>query len=51
MIGKILLVHVDDAVLDEEGLADPAKLDLVGRMGGASYSRTTDRFDLPRPTL
>ncbi len=51
VIGRIVLVHVDDHVLDDEGLADPAKLDLVGRMGGATYSRTTDRFDLPRPSL
>jgi len=48
-IGRILLMHVDEAVLDDEGRIDPAKLDTIGRLGGASYSTTRDRFDLDRP--
>ncbi len=50
IIGKILIVHVDDRILDERGQISSEKLDLVGRMGGSEYSRTRDRFDLPRPT-
>jgi flavin reductase (DIM6/NTAB) family NADH-FMN oxidoreductase RutF len=49
VFGRILLAHVSDAVLDAAGRPDPAKLDLVGRLGGESYVRTTDRFDLKRP--
>ena len=49
VIGEIKLIHVHDEVLDDNGLPDPAKLDLVGRMGGLSYARTNERFDLPRP--
>lgn len=49
VFGRIHLVHVADAVLGETGRPDPAKLDLIGRMGGDSYARTTDRFDLIRP--
>lgn len=49
VIGDILLIDVDDAVLDATGRIDAGKLDLVGRMGGASYTRTQDRFELPRP--
>lgn len=47
IIGKILVVNIADEVLDAQGKIDPALLDTVGRMGGRSYCRTTDRFDLP----
>jgi hypothetical protein len=30
---------------------DPAKLHAIGRMGGASYTRTGDRFDMIRPKV
>lgn len=46
VIGKILLLTIADEILDENGKIDPARLDTVGRMGGFSYCRTTDRFDL-----
>jgi flavin reductase (DIM6/NTAB) family NADH-FMN oxidoreductase RutF len=49
VFGRILLAHVADSVLTADGNPDPAKLDLIGRMGGESYTRTRDRFDLPRP--
>jgi len=26
-------------------------LHAIGRMGGPTYTRTTDRFEMPRPTL
>jgi hypothetical protein len=42
-------VHVSDAVLGPDGKADPAKLDLVGRLGGELYTRTTERFTIKRP--
>jgi flavin reductase (DIM6/NTAB) family NADH-FMN oxidoreductase RutF len=29
--------------------ADPDKLHPIGRMGGPTYTRTTDRFDMVRP--
>jgi flavin reductase (DIM6/NTAB) family NADH-FMN oxidoreductase RutF len=46
IIGKILLMNINDSVLDEQGKIDPARLDTVGRMGGLTYCRTQDRFDL-----
>ena len=49
VIGRIVALHVDDEVLDADGLPDPAKLDLVGRLGGDGYTTTRDRFDLERP--
>lgn len=51
VVGKIVHLHLDNAVLDDAGWADPGLLDLIGRLGGASYCRTTDRFDLPRPSV
>jgi flavin reductase (DIM6/NTAB) family NADH-FMN oxidoreductase RutF len=51
VIGRIVLLHIDDGVLNGAGQIDPAKLDTIGRMGGALYTRTRDRFELPRPEL
>jgi flavin reductase (DIM6/NTAB) family NADH-FMN oxidoreductase RutF len=48
VIGRIVTILINERVLDESGLADPAKLALVGRMGGSSFCRTQVRFDLPR---
>jgi len=48
VIGEILSIHVDEKHL-KHGRIDPDSLDLVGRMGGIQYSRTTDRFQLARP--
>lgn len=49
VFGRIQLAHVRDDVLSAAGEPDPVKLDLVGRLGGESYTRTTDIFDLKRP--
>jgi flavin reductase (DIM6/NTAB) family NADH-FMN oxidoreductase RutF len=49
VFGRIHLVHVSDAVLGADGRIDPAKLDLIGRMGGELYCRTTERFAFKRP--
>jgi flavin reductase (DIM6/NTAB) family NADH-FMN oxidoreductase RutF len=48
IIGEILLWHVRDELI-VEGRLDPGRLDAIGRMGGPSYARTRDRFDLVRP--
>ncbi len=47
--GRIVLAHVADTVLGADGRADPAKLDLIGRLGGELYTRTTERFAIHRP--
>lgn len=49
VFGRIQVAHVRDDVLGADGAPDPAKLDLIGRMGGESYTRTTERFALKRP--
>lgn len=49
VFGRIHVAHVSEAVLNADGKPDPGKLDLVGRLGGESFARTTARFDLKRP--
>jgi flavin reductase (DIM6/NTAB) family NADH-FMN oxidoreductase RutF len=49
VFGRILVAHVSDAVLGPDGKPDAGKLDLIGRLGGESYARTTERFALKRP--
>jgi flavin reductase (DIM6/NTAB) family NADH-FMN oxidoreductase RutF len=49
VFGRIRYAHVADAVLGPDGMPDPGKLDLVGRLGGELYTRTTERFAIKRP--
>jgi flavin reductase (DIM6/NTAB) family NADH-FMN oxidoreductase RutF len=49
VFGRIRFLHVADAALGADGKPDAGRLDLIGRLGGESYARTTDRFSLPRP--
>lgn len=51
VLGNVIAMHIDDAVLNEKKLVDADKLQAVGRMGGGGYARTSDRFELPRPKL
>jgi flavin reductase (DIM6/NTAB) family NADH-FMN oxidoreductase RutF len=50
VIGEVVRFHIDPGVIDQ-GKIDPEKLHAVGRMAGATYARTSDRFDLERPKL
>jgi flavin reductase (DIM6/NTAB) family NADH-FMN oxidoreductase RutF len=49
VIGEVLRFHVDEAVCQDFRI-DPDQLRAIGRMGGPTYARTADRFDMPRPT-
>ena len=49
IFARVLLAHVDDGVMRDERHVDPAKLDLVGRLGGTQYSYTRDTFSMIRP--
>lgn len=48
VIGEVVRFHVADELFEDYKI-DPEKLRAVGRMGGPTYARTTDRFDLERP--
>jgi len=50
VMGEVLRFHVDDSVVDH-GTVDPDKLRPIGRMGGITYVRTTDRFAMARPKI
>ncbi|MBO3274501.1 flavin reductase family protein [Pseudomonas schmalbachii] len=49
IFARVLLAHIDDGVLLDQTHVDPARLDLVGRLGGSQYSYTRDRFSMTRP--
>lgn len=51
IICEILVMHIDDAVLDENGRIDPFKIDLVARMGGDWYCRANGNalFEVAKP--
>ena len=50
VIGEIVALHIEDNVL-ADGRLGSQSLDLVGRMGGMQYTRTTNRFELQRPIV
>jgi flavin reductase (DIM6/NTAB) family NADH-FMN oxidoreductase RutF len=51
VICEVVLIHVDEAVLDESGKIDQTKIDLVGRMGGNFYVRAHGEalFEVAKP--
>ncbi len=49
IIGEIVTMHIDDEVLDPNGLPDPRKLKAIARLGGEFWCRTQDLFQLERP--
>jgi flavin reductase (DIM6/NTAB) family NADH-FMN oxidoreductase RutF len=50
VLGEILRFHVDDGVFSNDAI-DPGKLRPIARMAGATYTRTTDRFEMIRPSV
>jgi flavin reductase (DIM6/NTAB) family NADH-FMN oxidoreductase RutF len=50
VLGEVLRFHVADELFSDYKI-DPDKLRPVGRMGGPTYTRTTDRFNLERPKI
>jgi flavin reductase (DIM6/NTAB) family NADH-FMN oxidoreductase RutF len=50
VLGEIVSIHLQDANL-KEGKLDRNSLDLIGRMGGLQYTRTTQRFEMVRPKV
>lgn len=52
VIGEVLALHVDDAILGEDGLPDTTKVNPAARMGRQEWAHVTaeNMFVLPRPT-
>lgn len=51
IIAKVELIHINGQFLDAQGKLDPLKMDLVGRMGGSWYTRSSGKslFEIPKP--
>lgn len=50
VICEVVKLHIEDDILDAEGIIDQEKLDLVARAGGNYYSRARSGFfELPKP--
>ncbi|MGA8428365.1 MAG: flavin reductase family protein [Candidatus Sulfotelmatobacter sp.] len=50
VIGQIVAIHVNDNHV-KDGKLDRNSLDLIGRMGGIQYAKTTQRFGMVRPKV
>lgn len=50
VLGEVLRFHVADDLFDDFRI-DPDVLRAIGRMGGPTYTRTMDRFNLERPKV
>ncbi|KAF7376216.1 Flavoprotein oxygenase [Mycena sanguinolenta] len=51
VLGLIKKAHVHESVLDADGATvDPAKLRAISRLGGLTYARMLEGFDIPRPS-
>lgn len=50
IIAEVVKMHVKENILDENGVIDQYKIDLVARMGGNWYSRARKgMFEVPKP--
>lgn len=51
IIAEVVLMHIDEAMLDEAGSIDQTKMELVGRMGGNYYVKASGDalFEVPKP--
>ena len=48
LLGRVVSVHVEDALINERLHIDAEQLKAFGRMGGLQYCTTQDRFEMPR---
>jgi flavin reductase (DIM6/NTAB) family NADH-FMN oxidoreductase RutF len=51
VICEVVKIHIDEAVLDDNGMIDQHKIDLVSRMGGNWYCRAdkNSMFEIQKP--
>jgi len=50
IISEIVMIHIDESILDDQGKIDQYKIDLVGRMGKNWYSRSrAGLFEVEKP--
>lgn len=50
IICEVLKMHINEEILDEDGMIDPIKIDLVSRLGANWYSRAKEGlFEVEKP--
>lgn len=49
IIGDVVMMHIDPAILGKDGKVDPRRLRSVARLGGEYWCRSTDLFQMERP--
>lgn len=50
IICEVVKIHINESVLDDNGVIDPVKIDLVSRLGGNWYSRANaGLFEVEKP--
>jgi flavin reductase (DIM6/NTAB) family NADH-FMN oxidoreductase RutF len=51
IVCEIVMIHINEDVLDQNGSIDQQKIDLVARMGGSYYCRASGDalFEIPKP--
>lgn len=51
VICEVLRIHINEAILDDKGMIDQHKIDLVSRMGGNWYCRANENsmFEIQKP--
>ncbi len=52
IICEVVKIHINEAILDSNGIIDPMKIDLVSRLGGNWYSRANQGlFEVQKPIV
>jgi flavin reductase (DIM6/NTAB) family NADH-FMN oxidoreductase RutF len=52
IVCEVLKMHINETVLDDNGVIDPVKIDLVARLGGNWYSRAKEGlFEVEKPLV
>ena len=50
IVCEVIKIHINEIVLDANGMIDQHKIDLVARAGGSYYTRARDGFfEIPKP--
>ena len=50
IIGDVVMMHIDPAILGKDGKVDPMLLRSVARLGGEHWCHSTDLFQMERPS-
>ena len=49
VIGKVVMMHIDKSILDDNFRIDPAAFKPIGRLAGGMYAKVNDLFEIKRP--